>query len=89
MLKLANKGVDSFSMPQNHNVGLLSHIAKSKYSGTRQSCDKFMFNFLAPLTTLRSEGEDTVSGGITHKEPCQQIMSMKEHHDHTNKGVNS
>lgn len=67
----------------------MSHITKSKYSRIRESCDKSMSNFLAPLTTLRSEIEDTISGGIGHKEPCQRIMSMKEHHDHTNKGVNS
>ena len=37
-----------------------------------------MLNFLAPLTTLRKEGEDMIYGGITHKEPCQRIMSLKE-----------
>lgn len=70
MLELASKGAGSFSMPQNHNVGLLSHISKSKYSGTRQSCDKPRFNFLAPLTTLRSEGEDVISSGIVYKGHC-------------------
>lgn len=34
--------------------------------------------FLAPLTTLKSEGEDTLSGGDMHQGPCQWTRSLVE-----------